>query len=73
VGHCYNGRILAGTQWLSITPGSLIGTGELLGRTVHVVAACTAYTLLAAASPQLPSKSTSPGWAQTRFSSTCTW
>jgi hypothetical protein len=44
VGKFYNGRVLAGTLWLSITLGSWSGTGGLLGRTAYAVAACTAYT-----------------------------
>jgi TM2 domain-containing membrane protein YozV len=44
IGQFYDGRILAGTLWLIITPGLWIGTGGLLGWVCHVISAYTAYT-----------------------------
>ena len=41
VGQMDNGRVLAGTLWLIVTPGLWIGSG---GWVCHVVAAYTAYS-----------------------------
>jgi TM2 domain-containing membrane protein YozV len=42
VGQFYNGRILAGSVWLIITPGFWIGTGGTLGWACHFISAYTA-------------------------------
>jgi TM2 domain-containing membrane protein YozV len=43
IGQIYNGDFLRAIFWCIITPGMWIGTGGLLGRVCHVIAAITAY------------------------------